>query len=161
MWGALYKREVLDDLSFDSKFYVGEDSLFWAQAVKHSHKLYYLDQPLYHYVIYSESAAHGSFDEKKITELYAWKRICDEWRGNDRVKAAYAIRCKGFCEKYYKDNNFRCNYLKSVINEYRINEQELLAGYKSKGNLKSWFSSWLFGILPNLYLEAKKIRKRK
>ncbi len=49
VWGKLYKRELLDGLSFDSKSIKNEDSIFSFDIVKKSDTFARIGLPLYHY----------------------------------------------------------------------------------------------------------------
>lgn len=85
VWGALYKKDILKNIRFDSDLYVGEDSYFFAQAVKKSSNLVFVDKVLYHYICYPNSALHGTFNSKKYTELESWNRICSLYEDNEQI----------------------------------------------------------------------------
>ena len=95
VWGNVFKKDCIKELRFDTDLYVGEDSLFFAQAVKNSHKLIFLPNQYYNYVIYSGSALHGIFNEKKYTEVIAWKRVTEVFDDNQCIHksacAAYGL----------------------------------------------------------------------
>ncbi|MCH4043961.1 MAG: glycosyltransferase [Erysipelotrichaceae bacterium] len=157
VWGALFKRDLIGDIRFDSKYYVGEDSLFFAEYLKNVKKLYYVHKPLYHYIHYSQSAAFGKFDNKKITELYAWQKICEEYDYRYDIVAAYAMRSKETCLRYYIDANFRDKYFKSTVNEYKQNLKALLQYYRSTNNKKLYLTAKAFAVMPNLYCKIKNL----
>jgi len=75
--GALYKKEKLDGLYFDTDLFVGEDVLFYLRYIKKCKKIKYLPEKKYNYIIYPSSACHGGFSEKKYTEIAAWKTIVE------------------------------------------------------------------------------------
>jgi glycosyltransferase involved in cell wall biosynthesis len=91
VWGGVYKREIIEGLRFDEGIQVGEDSLFFAQCIKKSKLLYYVGDRLYHYIYYSDSAMRGSFNSMKMTELSAWKKICELFDYSVDSMAAYAM----------------------------------------------------------------------
>ena len=74
-WGTLYKRRVIGNVRFDNRFYVSEDSLFFYMVLNNYKKYYIISEKFYHYVIYPNSASNGVVDEKKYTEILAWKEI--------------------------------------------------------------------------------------
>lgn len=131
--GALYKKEVLQEIRFLDDLYVGEDVLFFAEAAKKSGNIVRIYKELYHYVVYLSSACHGDFDEKKFTELESWNRVCDLFQDNLEVycsaKCAYIIRCYGMIRNYYKNQDFNERYYHYVLKEFRINMRWF---YKSK-----------------------------
>ena len=74
---ALYRRDVLGTLRFDLSYHVGEDVLFYYTYMRKTRKIKHLSKRMYHYVLYTESACHGTFNIKKFTEYYAWEHICN------------------------------------------------------------------------------------
>ena len=101
---------------------MGEDSLFFAQCVKKARKLYFVHDTVYNYVHYQESAYHGKFDSRKVTEIYAWEEICKLYRGTsaeNMVKVALAKRIKKFCCTYCSEHAFSdSDCLKELIVKY-------------------------------------------
>lgn len=153
VWGALYRREILKNFFFDTTLYVGEDSLYFAQCIKRARKLYFVhDQELYHYVIYTESAAHGEFNPKKVTELTAWKKICDLYNNDSEVVMAYMLRLVGFCKKHYGSAIFREQYLDDLLREYKNYESTYLKALRKRSWKKAYLVGVIFGICPKVYL---------
>lgn len=159
VWGCIFKKDIVQGLQFSNEFFVGEDSLFFAQCLKRSQNLYFVHDTVYHYVHYKESAIHGKFNSKRISEIYAWEEICDLYRKNNfenAVKAALAVRIKLICNKYYADSTFRKHgYLKDMITKYHniqnIYFRELIKNRK----YKELCTGIAFGLWPNLYLRLK------
>lgn len=71
-WGKLY-RSSIGNIRFREDIYVGEDLVFWIQAAKRCHKYAFVNENLYYYIQNQDSATHGTFNEKKMTELDAWE----------------------------------------------------------------------------------------
>lgn len=84
-WGVLYKRECIGDIRFSSKFFVGEDTLFFYTVLNKCRKYYITKNIFYHYVIYTRSASNGIIDDKKYTEILAWKEIEKLISKNDKA----------------------------------------------------------------------------
>lgn len=103
VWGTLYKRECIREERFDSDIYLGEDTLFYARAVKNSSEIVFLAQRFYNYVNYQNSTAHGKITDKKMTNLTAWDRICELYKDNPRIastaKGAYGRQCAYFLHR--------------------------------------------------------------
>lgn len=75
VWAGLFTKELIGDVRFDTDLYIGEDALFFAKLLRRTSTLCHVPQALYYYVIYPQSAFHGSFTPKRETEVLAWKRI--------------------------------------------------------------------------------------
>ena len=75
VWGALFHRDLLQNLEFDTDILVGEDALFFANALAKCKNVSYISQKLYYYYIYDESVSHGTYNEKRLTEFQAWEKI--------------------------------------------------------------------------------------
>lgn len=75
VWGALFHSSLLQDIKFDTSILVGEDSLFFANALMKCESISYVSQKLYYYFIYDNSISHGSYNARRLTELQAWKKI--------------------------------------------------------------------------------------
>ncbi|MDF2609787.1 MAG: hypothetical protein K0R92_1261 [Lachnospiraceae bacterium] len=99
MWGKIYKRSILqnnhDELRLlDNDIFYSEDELFWCKAVLAAQNVAHIAQPLYHYIINSNSASHLKMTDKKLTRFEAWNRICEEVRGVPEL--LQQARCKQF-----------------------------------------------------------------
>ena len=75
VWGALFHSSLLQDIKFDTSILVGEDSLFFANALMKCESISYVSQKLYYYFIYDNSISHGSYNARRLTEFQAWKKI--------------------------------------------------------------------------------------
>lgn len=154
-WGVLYKRELLKGLRFQSGYYVGEDSLFFAEVLKRANSLYYLGESLYYYVHYPESAFFGSFDAKKFTEFNAWKAVVKLWDNAAPVRVALAIRCKTMYIKYYGDALFTREYASQLMAEYRRNFIPYIIDTMRRNGIKSAIGGGLFFVSPRLFMGMK------
>lgn len=75
-WGAIYHRDVIEDISFVEDLYVGEDTFFFCECLNKCDYVVDVGEKLYCYIHYENSLMHGEWNEKKATELLAWKRVC-------------------------------------------------------------------------------------
>lgn len=89
VWGILFKKSVIENLRFNTNYYIGEDSLFFYSALKKCKKVKYTENTVYCYVINSTSLSHGSYDDKKYTEIFAWKDICDLYADNAEIRKMF------------------------------------------------------------------------
>ena len=145
---------------FDESLFVGEDSLFVACAIKRAKRIVINEKSLYFYFERTGSASRvENFNEKVYTEIYAWKRICDLYIDNSKIQetcfAAYAIRCMRLVEKYLKDKNFRKNYYKKTLIEFR-KHYKYVKRYVIK-NIREKLKYDLFYFSPSFYSFLKKV----
>lgn len=110
VWGTLYKRECIENIKFEMDLSVGEDTLFFAMAVKNSTRFFYSRKKYYNYVIYDTSAAHGKLTDERMTNLIAWKRVIDLFENNARIcntaKGAYGRQCAYFIKEIDKTSPY-------------------------------------------------------
>lgn len=132
VWGALYKKSLLDGVRFRKGLYVGEDTYFLAELIKKAKRIAFLDEYLLYYIYALDSASHGKFNSKKYTELESWRKVVKLYEDRPRqvknVKATYAKRCIKMIKTYYPvSEEFRRDYYKKTIREYRKNARFALA----------------------------------
>lgn len=122
-WGVLYRSDLYKEIRFAKELSVGEDTLFFAQCVCRAQEIIRFDRALYVYVENPESCMREAFNDKKLDELKAWKKIIETFVGNkymlENCNAAYAIRCKNVIQRYCGNAEFRKKYYKKIRSEYR------------------------------------------
>lgn len=162
VWGAIYKRTVIGDIRFVTDLFVGEDSLFFAQVAKNSKNIVRIYKQLYHYVIYENSAVHGTFDEKKYTELESWKRICKLFIDIQDIyysaKCKYAISCRGLIVNHYKNKDFKSKYYPIVFKEYKRNIKYFWKASGVPFHKKMWCIGFL--LSPPFYIGMRNLREK-
>ncbi|MCM1506137.1 MAG: glycosyltransferase [Ruminococcus flavefaciens] len=126
VWGVLFRKKLMDNVRFKKGLFVGEDTYFLAEIIKKARRITFLDECLVYYILGIESASHGGFNSKKITEISSWKKIIELYKDRKEqvknIKAGYAKRCIKLIKTYYvEDDNFKKNYYKKIISEYRKN----------------------------------------
>lgn len=152
--GAIYPKNIIKGLKFDKNLYVGEDTYFFAQCLKRTSSVYCLKSNLYHYVQYKNSESHGKFNKKKLTEIYAWEKICHLFEENTS-KVACAIRCRNLIFLNYKYPIFYKNYYKQVLKLYRKYFLVLIDYFLNKRDFKTVRSYVFFYIAPKYYMKVK------
>lgn len=75
VWDKLFSRDVLGALRFREDIAIGEDMLFFWQAMKRVKTFVYVPLFKYHYRMRIGSAMNSSISEKKITLIIAIKEI--------------------------------------------------------------------------------------
>ncbi len=96
----LFKRAILQSLSFDEAITHYEDLWFLYQGMKRSAKLVFYPEPLYYYCTNQGSASTGQFSDKMMTMITVCERIYNEAPGNT---ALFSVVRKEFVR-----NNVMC-----------------------------------------------------
>lgn len=165
VWGAIYKKDVIENLSFQEDIYVGEDSIFFAQVVRYANRIAYYDKALYYYRVLSASAYHGQFDEKKYTELEAWRRICcifEDWPlAKLSAHTCLIDVCIQMIQKYLGDLEFDKSIQQEVVDMFKSNiwfavKYDVL---KRKNSMKHILKA-CFPSIYITYLKSKKYWKK-
>lgn len=82
VWGAIFRRETVGDLRFSSEYKVGEDAVFFAQAVLSADRIVDIDVPLYQYCVRTNSQSHKPYDRDSLTDVAARERIIELFASN-------------------------------------------------------------------------------
>lgn len=159
--GILYHKECIRSNRFDTDIFVGEDTLFFARALKRCTVIAYVPYGFYNYVEYAESAAHGKIDEKKMTNLIAWSRIAELFADNERIyqtaRGAYGRQCAYFRHRLYKISQNKEPY--EVVLKKGIKENfKFMLRDKS---LKKRIYYWCILVIPAIYTRIKGYAERK
>lgn len=163
VWGGLYDKSIVSQVRFDTDLYVAEDSLFYARLLKQCQRFAYLDMPLYGYVINSSSACHGDFDEKKYTEIIAWRRIYNLF--SDKKSKLYSS-CRAACAfRVYKairslqDQGREMIHIQNeLIKEARNNFWYFMHSDEVKVGLK--FRYIMLVLFPKAYFAIYHVKRR-
>ena len=157
VWGALYRREVIQNIRFDNDLYVGEDAYFFAKVVKKSNIIVHIDNPLYHYIYYPNSAYNGEFNVKKFTELECWKRVCLLFNDNKIVekkcKAALSIKSKNMFVRFINDPGFTERYKEEAFMLYRKNIMYLMVHMFNNHKYKLLLKEISHFLFPKLWIK--------
>lgn len=163
VWGAIFRKEIVKELTFDERFSVGEDSLFFAQCLKKARNLYFVHDTVYHYVHYQESASHGKFNLKKLSEIYAWQEICKLYQASEAenmIKAALAMRIRKICRNHFSDLTFiRKDCLKEMIMIYRSIQCAYFEELVRNRKYRELFTGIVFGLCPSVCLRIRENKK--
>ena len=82
VWGALFRRDTIGDIRFSSAYKVGEDAVFFAQAVLSAERIVDIDVPLYQYCVRTNSQSHKPYDRDSLTDVAARDRIIELFAKN-------------------------------------------------------------------------------
>ena len=157
VWGVLFEREIIKNQIFNDKLYVGEDTLFYVEALKKSNEFYYIDEGMYHYIHYPVSAARGKYDLKKLTEVDAWEEVIKildvntfVWKSGRGQLASRSIKLLKLM--YVESSNIDKELEKKLI---RIIRRDVGYYIRLCKSLKSKLAHILFAISPRVYWGLK------
>lgn len=74
-WGAVYSKELLGQLLFDTSLAVGEDSLFFIQYLLSCKTIVFLHNIMYFYIQHADSTINKKYTPSRWTEIIAWQII--------------------------------------------------------------------------------------
>ena len=131
-WGALYDKTIIDDMLFDITLFNAEDMLFFIQALLKCDAIAFINEQIYYYVQYANSATKGAYNPKRWTEITALQKLIDLVKDSpallrQSVQAWYAMTCAKLytliLNSRYCDNS-KLHYL---LQELRNNKAAVLS----------------------------------
>ncbi len=78
MCNKLFDSSWVKKYPFDEKIYYGEDVLFIYQILKHTQRVCYIPEKLYHYIFYEKSSSHSEFSERQYTGVFVYKFLHED-----------------------------------------------------------------------------------
>ena len=75
IWNKVYSRNLLQDSRFDEDIFITQDVVFNVKIFNRAKIITYNEKQMYHYLYRAESASHGKFRVKKLTEISARERV--------------------------------------------------------------------------------------
>lgn len=134
VWGKLYKKEIIKDITFNEKMYIAEDFEFNLTVLKKSKKITYINKKLYNYNCLSTSIMNNKVYSERIYHSFCeLKKILIKSRDCDYYEDIIA-RCVNIAFTiYYKipeDRKKECIDIEEFIKSYR--RQVLMNQYVNK-----------------------------
>ena len=85
VWNKIFRYEIIkqNQLVFEEQIWMGEDLLFVIRYLLCSSRVYFVGGSYYHYYVNYDGLSKRKFNEKRCTELYARKYICNIFKGFD------------------------------------------------------------------------------
>lgn len=95
LWNKLFKKSVVEGLSFHKDIWYGEDALFTWDVLQRVKNVVTSDKQLYHFYMNDESISHQAFGFKKLTGHKTWtiltKEVEEKWpQYTDLVHGVFA-----------------------------------------------------------------------
>lgn len=155
--GGLYKKSTLQGLQFATDLSVGEDTLFFANILKRVRKVSYVNEPLYCYVQFPESAAHGKLNKKKFDEVVARELLCELFADENRkflygARAGLAMTAKHLLTEMYEQEYIDEKWQKKLIALMRKNLDAVTA---SNYSTKAKIAIIMCAFIPKIYLKLR------
>ena len=104
----LFKRDLVEKIRFDESLCVGEDLVFYIQALKNAKLCEAIAFPLYHYRIREGSAMHVKDIPHLYSEIIAWDKVCNmlnkEWKSYERASEKLLFYTFRLLKLVYKNN---------------------------------------------------------
>lgn len=157
----IFSKAIINGLSFSGKYKIGEDMLFMYQALERAEKVV-MDTSIadYHYIVRSDSAMTGKFDEKYFDPVIISEIILDSCAYEKELKhyaQAHLIHeiCKS-CEYIYRHKAEKMcpdklKYLRNKLAEYSVLDAKK---YLIK---KQFLGFLLMRFVPKIYMLAHRM----
>lgn len=162
IWDKIFKKELLNDIKFNTNLAVGEDSLFCIETIRKAQNIYILGNALYVYVQNEESAVHSI--SKKILQISTIEKyinkdiIINHEKEYNYFVADCMLRCIHTLSVCYDKNNKEkvYKYIKEIYNKPKIKEI-IISKYSSFYSRVEMTILYFFGI--NVHLNMFKFYK--
>ena len=156
---ALYKRNCIEGIRFDSTLKIAEDTLFLAECIRQTEKIVRLKDALYYYYHNPESVTQCRYFPGKLTEMSAWQRIielyAEEPEVQATVRAGYAQVCREMVVKYCRDSRFMQEGCPAAKAGFERCAPEMLRQLWQKGQYKVWAKVLYSRLFWNAWLRKK------
>ena len=163
VWGGVYNSSLIRDMTFATDLFVGEDTYFFAEKLKKVKSLAFVDEVLYFYRYRSDSLAHNKYNEKQISEMIAWERVCllfaDE--SDDFVnecKTQLGWTCIKNYERATKSNYSDVDAVKEMHHKVKLCCKYVLKSKETSKVKKVYYCA--FSLFPALTLKLKSLAKQ-
>lgn len=162
VWGAVYKKYIINGIVFAEDISIGEDTLFFAQAAGRMQLMVKLDKALYNYSLNDESAMGEEWNTSKLSVFEAYRRMKEIFKDDTElypaVRVANASNSLYIVTRYYADNKFIKEGLSPCEKTFREDAIPLM---KCLIHDRQWFSlgkAVAFWIAPRAFIRIYHLR---
>lgn len=164
MGGFMCSTALAKSLSFSGDLYVGEDTLFFAQALKKAGRFVLIDEKYYYYRYHLTSVSHTAFQAKKLTEIMSWERISELYAdqsesAKNECEAAIATICKKNYINASAINGVEKTILRELYKKAWIRRQNIWRSTEYPSGTKIRFAAFL--LFPRQYSAWVNRKKQK
>ena len=158
IWNKLFKSKVLEGLTFDANYKIGEDSLFLYNALKNARSIVGIEKVGYYYLQRTTSVMHNVVDEKKLKLFEIVDFWLDESRG-DKVLYDAAVKRDCVLSVFVLDSAIKNRKENAGVVE--MLRRRVLRHRKTILNSKNFSLKFKMGVIllwicPSLYYKVKK-----
>ncbi len=146
-YGKLFVRELIENIYFDTRIFIGEDSLFVAEAIKRSNALYYDSRVLYMYRRNPTSIMHTDDIEKWETFLLAWERIAKLHESGSMAYWSAKLYYLKQCRQIVNKDRDRITMFRTELRKY------IKAVWKVDDYFKDKLLLFFLAFFPELYFK--------
>lgn len=154
VWGGLYHKDLVEKIRFDESITHGEDNLFVAETLSQCNDIAIIEEPLYLYVQYENSANHKVYSDKNKTEIVSWNKVLSIYEDYPmsfkvQLRAKY---CKICCTQI--NRMLQADIIDKKWKRYVLHEARRTFPYLVLSNY-SWKDKIAYGIhfiSPQLFL---------
>ena len=113
VWNKIFRREKIENVTFDESFTIGEDEVWLIQVIKRMTKIKLLSKPLYHYV------------QRQNSSLRSIRKINDNWQSVvlAKEKTIQLIMDEEVCKNHIKAKGYN-DLFGLVIYAYIANDNK-------------------------------------
>ena len=110
--GAIFSSKVISNIFFDTTIKLGEDFLFFIEALKKSNSIFFADEYLYYYIVGHESATRSSNIEKN------YNLLINSFKANRKIENLL----ENNNERYYKSYRNFMIFINSIVSFNNYND---------------------------------------
>ena len=156
IWGAIYKKYILQGLEFNQDLTVGEDTLFFAQAADKAQTIVKIDRALYNYSRNEDSVTVGKWNMSKLSDLEARQRIKQLFKKEPKLyytaRAGCALVSMSIAARYSTSKEFVKEGLPYCKAAFRKDAKCLLKEWARQKKIFGLCKASIFFALPRVYV---------
>lgn len=162
LWSKLFRKELLDGITFKENLKINEDILFNFEAFRKAKKTVFIDYALYNYIAHiGTSAVFKTSDEKKLKDACEVSRkMYEELKGsllNDIAAERYIRSLSGYYKYCMQNNKIRCSNISCEIQKVAENAAVLERNVAVTVKLIKYCPS-LYCVVIDMYRKIRKPR---
>lgn len=147
VWGKLFPISVIKNIRFDLRYHVSEDTLFFMHVLIAAKHYMLIETQMYGYRILQNSAIHGTYNQRKHTQIYAIEEISDlvkpfSYKDFVFMRGQLVATCKKAAKTYNRNDAIWDEIKKYFRNNYQ---------YCNNKTIIQKLSNDIFYLSPELY----------
>ena len=123
VWGKLYKKTVIEDLSFNENMNIGEDFVFNYYAICNAKTVTYCSSKLYIYNYVETSLMHSKSYSPRLMKSFCELMKFEETQENSKYSNDIIVRCVNIAFTIYlkipEEYSVECSQIAAYIKKHR------------------------------------------